>query len=124
MLLGQVENINTISMGWETRNGRGRYYTRSLWVDGRVVRQYLGRGEKGKLAAREDASRRELRRKARKLAQEMALEEKERQDAIDVPLDELEAVCKTAIAVAMERGGYHRPKRWVWRKRHGREERE
>ncbi|MDP6494508.1 MAG: hypothetical protein QGI09_03600 [Dehalococcoidia bacterium] len=106
-------------MGWETRNGRGRYYTRSLWQDGRVVRQYIGRGEKGERAEREDASRRDLQLQARELAQEMAREEREYQVAIDEPLDELEAVCKAAMTVAMERAGYHKPKRWVWRKRNG-----
>ena len=43
-------------MGWERRAGGGRYYYRGRRTpDGRVVKQYLGRGERAEAAAAEDA---------------------------------------------------------------------
>ena len=53
---GQTARGN-ITMGWE----RGRYYTRSRKVNGRVAREYLGTGEAAQQAARQDASARQER---------------------------------------------------------------
>ena len=50
-------------MAWE----RGRYYTRSRKVNGKVLREYIGRGIAGQLAARLDALVREERERERKL---------------------------------------------------------
>ena len=44
-------------MGWE----RGKYYTRSRKVNGRVVREYVGVGRIGELAAELDAIERDKR---------------------------------------------------------------
>ena len=104
-------------MAWESRDGRGKYYTRSLWQDGRVVRQYIGCDQKGKDAARKDALERAELERLRQQAREWEAEEKARLEAIEQPLDELEAVCKMLMETALERAGYHRPKRWEWRKK-------
>ena len=104
-------------MAWETRNGSGSYYTRSIWVDGRVVRQYVGCGEKGKKAARRDAEERTERARRRSLAREMEAEEKARQEALERPIRGLDDVCRLLMWTALEMAGYHRPKRWKWRRR-------
>jgi len=44
-------------MPWEKRRGRGAYYTRSRRRDGRRIREYLGAGHNGMVAAAEDAQR-------------------------------------------------------------------
>lgn len=104
-------------MAWETRSRGGAYYTRSRRVGGRVVREYVGRGLIGELAAREDATRRE----ARRATQAAAREQRQREREADRQLRELVATIdrRAAIltAITLTAAGYHRPKRGIWRRR-------
>src|SRR5947208_2686742 len=100
-------------MGWESRQGRGRYYTRTLWQDGRVVRRYLGRGPRAEQAAAEDS-----RRKAEQLTQREASRARVRDlDAADATLGALDAVSLQILSVALTAAGYGRHDRGAWRKR-------
>src|SRR5688572_20767394 len=100
-------------MGWETR-GRGRYYTRSRRVGGRVVREYLGFGETGERAALADARRR-AQRQAERLRR---LENRARLAAAEQPLiDFCEAAELLARAVLLT-ANFHRHDRGEWRRRH------
>lgn len=90
-------------MGWETRKGRGRYYTRSRRVNGRVVREYVGVGLMGELAAATDERRRaklEVERAERKRQQAKA------QGVVDA-LRVLGAAADELIAQRLTEAGYH-----------------
>lgn len=100
-------------MGWETRNGRGRYYTRSRKVNGRVVREYVGNGVSAELYARLDALDRERRAEeteARRLDWERSRERESQLDALCILTDLL-------VARSLQAAGYHKHKRGEWRRR-------
>jgi len=100
-------------MAWETRNGRGRYYTRSRRVNGRVVRQYIGAGIAGELAAREDAQRLAEREKRRSAW----MSQKRELEAIEGLVDERRKVLMSLTGATLLRAGFHRHHRGEWRKR-------
>jgi hypothetical protein len=96
-------------MGWE----RGRYYTRSRKVNGRVVREYVGSGDLAELAAEWDAverSRRDIERAAQRA-------KRDELQALDGPLDELNDVADLLARAALTAAGFHQHKRGEWRKR-------
>ncbi|MDB5309436.1 MAG: hypothetical protein JWO38_3638 [Gemmataceae bacterium] len=99
-------------MAWEARKGRGSYYTRTRKVGGRTVREYVGSGAAGQLAAAEDA-----RRRADRAADRAARDaDREARTAVD---REVEAFCTLAgllINAVLSAGGYHRHG-GEWRKR-------
>jgi hypothetical protein len=98
-------------MGWE----RGRYYTRSRKVNGRVVREYVGAGRVAELAAQLDSldrEQRELGRDARR-ATEAELAE------VDRPLIELNLLAEGLVCAALLAAGFRRHKRGEWRKSRG-----
>ncbi len=102
-------------MSWESRGGKGRYYTRSRKVNGRVVREYLGSGPAAEAAAREDALERD-RREAERAA---FLDERAELDDIDATLDELNDLAELVARAALAAPGYRLHKRGEWRKRRG-----
>ena len=100
-------------MAWETRARGTRYYTRSRTVDGRVLREYVGGGLVGELAAMQDAERRaEREAKAsawRKTAEQLA--------KLDASVASMGAVVKDATVAALQAAGYHQHDRGEWRRR-------
>jgi hypothetical protein len=91
-------------MPWETRGGRGRYYTRTRKVGGHRRREYVGCGPQAHAAAQADALRR-----AEREAQAAALREEQSRlremDSAVLELFELAGLVATAALVA---GGFHR----------------
>ena len=107
----QVTSGNT--MAWEARNGRGRYYTRSRKMYGRVVREYVGTGAVAELMAQADALTRDQRQRMR----DELRDQRENEKARDV---EVSAFCDIAVLwsrVALLAAGYHRHDRGEWRRR-------
>lgn len=98
---------------WERRERGGLYYTRSRKEDGRVVREYVGGGILGELAAQMDALERERR-------EEQAArwkEEQEELDALEAPVEELSEASDLLVRAALLASGYHQHNRGEWRKR-------
>lgn len=103
-------------MAWEDRAGNGSYYTRSTRRGGRVVREYIGTGRKGALAAAEDRERRAS-VAALRAAQRS---ERTKRDADDAEIAALFATVDKVVRSALIGAGYHQHDRGVWRRRrHG-----
>lgn len=96
-------------MGWD----KGKYYTRSRKVDGRVVREYVGSGRLAAVSAERDARGREQRRnETQAVRQEM--------NCLDELDGELRALAETAEVIARAAlvvAGFRQHKRGEWRKR-------
>jgi hypothetical protein len=102
-------------MGWETRNGKGRYYIRAKRQGGRIVREYCGTGELGEIAAALDELAR-AERAAQVAASSMNVGRL-------IKLDKLVAAYVKSVEVAareaLEAAGYKRHERAEWRKTRG-----
>jgi hypothetical protein len=96
-------------MGWDKD---GRYYTRSRRENGRVVREYVGGGTVGELAAQLDA----LDREQREVQRAAARAEREAVAALDGPLIELNDLADLLVRAALVAAGYHQHHRGDWRK--------
>jgi hypothetical protein len=96
-------------MGWD----KGRYYTRSKKVNGRVVREYCGVGEVAELAAQMDARNRadrEAEREARRA-------QRDELDALDAGVNELDELADLLARAALLAAGYRQHKRGEWRRK-------
>ena len=100
-------------MAWEKRERGGLYYTRSRKVDSRVVREYVGGGVLGELAARMDT----LERREREEEAALWKEEREQMEALEAPVEELCEAAEVLAKAALLASGYHQHKRGEWRKR-------
>ena len=102
-------------MSWETRNGKGRYYTRSPRRGGRIVREYFGAGKWGEYWAAEDAY-------ARAERAERAAASRAEADGLD-EIDKLVAAYVKTVEVAAREAlvaaGYRQHQRGEWRKTRG-----
>jgi hypothetical protein len=98
---------------WERRQRGGLYYTRSRKVGSRVVREYVGGGLLGQLAAQMDAEER------RRREEENAAwkQEQERMETLVSPAEELCEGVETLARATLLAAGYHRHNRGEWRKR-------
>jgi hypothetical protein len=103
------------SMSWEQRNGHGHYYTRAHREKGRVVREYVGGGELGQLAADVD----DLARQTRQVGREERAAERDRIAAIEDPIVAFDRAVDLAVSCELLVAGYHRHDRGPWRRRRG-----
>ena len=101
------------TMAYEIRGGCRKYYTRSRRLNGKVVREYVGGGVKGELAARADAER----RAARQASAEALRGEEERYATATGPLDELARLTDLLMRETLIELGYHQHARGQWRRR-------
>ena len=102
-------------MAWETRQRGGRYYTRSKKINGRVIREYVGTGLVGQLAAAADE-----RERAQRQAQQAAWRaERERIESAIAPLEEFDDMVETLARGSLLLAGYHRHHRGEWRRKRG-----
>lgn len=99
-------------MGWEQR-GHRRYFYRTHRVGSRFVREYVGGGLAGYLAAQEHEERRKEHAAAR-----AALErDQEAFAAAAASHQTLERIVDGLMTAALAAAGYHRHDRGQWRKR-------
>ena len=101
---------------WEKRERGGLYYTRSRKVNGRVVREYVGGGALGELAALMDVEERQ-RREAEAAAWR---EERERLEELAGLIDELCEAVETVARATLLAAGFRQHKRGEWRRRRDR----
>ncbi len=99
-------------MAWESRNGKGAYYTRSGRWGGRVIREYIGSDETTILIAKFDA----LERQERKADQDAQRDERAQFDAIDDQVEQLGELADELARAMLIVAGYHQHKGGEWRK--------
>ena len=100
-------------MAWEKRERGGTYYTRSRKVNGKVLREYVGGGVLGEIAALED----EYERRRREEEAAFWEEERERLEALSAPVDELCEAAETIARAVLLAAGFRRHNRSQWRRK-------
>lgn len=104
-------------MSWETRNGRGAYYTRSRRSGGRIIREYIGTGDFAFVIAHDDDQERQ-----RRQAEDACFRQRKARDrSLDAQIDELCRLADEAAHAVLLAAGYHNHK-GQWRKRRGTKE--
>jgi len=102
-------------MGWEKRARGGLYFTRSRRVGGRVVREYIGGGKLGEIAAyfaERDREERDFRADCERAERAAA-------DALARHVEDFDRAVAAVVAAALVLAGYRRADRKRWRKRRG-----
>ena len=102
---------------WERRERGGLYYTRSRKVNGKVVREYVGGGVPGEIAARMDA----LKRRERDEEAATWKEEREQMEALEAPVEELCEAAEMLTKATLLASGYRQHNRGEWRKKRERD---
>ena len=100
-------------MGWEGRERGGLYYTRSRKENGRVVREYVGGGVLGQIAALEDEYQRRRREEQAAYSEELLGE----LDALDASVEELSEASDLLVRATLIVSGYRQHNRGEWRMR-------
>jgi hypothetical protein len=103
---------------WESRERGGLYYMRSRKEGGQVVREYVGGGVLGEIAALED----EYERRRRQEEAAFWKEKRESLEELAAPVDELCEAAEILARAVLLAAGFRRHNRGEWRKKRGQEE--
>lgn len=99
-------------MAWEKRRGK-RYYYRATRRNGRVVKQYMGRGLAAKRAFDDD----QLKAAYRKLEQERTRQFKKQLWSIDARMRLIRDGCRLALQATYLAAGYHQTRSLNWKRK-------
>jgi hypothetical protein len=102
-------------MPWESRNGRGRYYTQSYREGNRVRRRYIGQGPYAAQIAQADAFQKRRLNDAKLELREAENQIRQVESRMKDFHDSVELLSRASLIAA----GYHRHDRGEWRKRRG-----
>lgn len=98
---------------WEARERGALYYTRSKKKNGKVVREYVGGGVLGEIAARMDAEERRRREAEAAAWREEREHLEELAGLVDKLCEDIEVIARSALLAA----GFRRHKRSEWRRK-------
>lgn len=98
---------------WESRERGGLYYTRSRKDGGRVIREYVGGGILGELAARMDAEERQRREEEEAIWKE----ERDSLEELSVLVEEICEGAETMARAVLVAAGFRRHNRGEWRRK-------